>query len=163
MIKMIAVVGKNLELGKAGSLVFDIPSDLEFFKTQTLGKTVVMGSTTFNSLPFKLPGRKHIVLSYDDNFNKDVTDVKVIYNKEDLFELCDELEKTEDIYIIGGGSIYKMFLDKADEIILTEVYAECKDADVYFPEFDKTKYIKKEIGSGSDNEIEYAHAVYTKI
>lgn len=163
MIKIIACVGKNLELGKKGNLIWDLPQDLKFFKEQTLNKTVVMGSVTYNSLPRKLPNRKHIVLSYDDNFNKDTKDVTVIYKPEELFTLCYELSKKEDVYIIGGASIYKMFIDKADELILTEINAECDSADVYFPVFDKTKYIRRKIGNGQDKNIKYKHIVYTKI
>ena len=165
MIKIIAAVGANLELGKAGDLIWHLPNDLKFFKEQTLGATVVMGCNTFNSLPRKLPGRKHIVLAMEtDTFNKDVEDVEIVNNFKDAAEICEEIsQRGENVFIIGGASVYNQFLKFADELILTEVEAECEDADVYFPVFDKAKYVKKVISSNSDNDIHYNHVIYTKM
>lgn len=129
-----------------------------------MNSPIFMGCTTFNSLPKKLPGRQHIVLAYaTDVFNKDISDVKVVYSLEEAMKACSEISKTQDLYIIGGASIYKMFIDFANEIILTEIDAEDDDADVYFPEFDKTKYLRKELGENSDGDINYKHVIYTKI
>ena len=165
MIKIIAAVGKELELGKSGDLIWHLPNDLKFFKEQTSGATVLMGCNTFNSLPFKLPNRKHIVLALEtDEFNKDISDVEVVNNFEDAVIKCEQAsQKGETIFIIGGASVYKQFLEMADELILTEVDATCSDADVYFPVFDKTKYERKVISSNSDNDIQYEHVIYTKI
>ena len=66
-LSIIAAVGKNRELGKKGGLCFKIPGDLKFFKETTMGYPVLMGLTTWHSLPGKLPGRKHYVLSFDEN------------------------------------------------------------------------------------------------
>jgi len=163
LIKIIAAIGKNRELGKSGHLIWHLLGDFRFFRQQTLNKTVVMGKNVFSSLSKKLSNRNHIVLSTKGNFNKDTEDVALVYKPEDLFALCDELSKTEDVYIIGGASIYRMFVDKADEIVLTEIDAECERADVYFPTFDKTKYRRKEVGNGQDGDVKYTHVVYTKI
>lgn len=165
MIKIIAAVGKELELGKSGNLIWYLPNDLKFFKEQTSGSTVLMGCNTFNSLPFKLPNRKHIVLAMEtDAFNKDISDVEIVNNFEEAVIKCEQAsQKGETIFIIGGASVYSQFLEFADELILTEVDATCKEADVYFPAFDKTKYVRKVISSNSDNNIHYEHVVYTKI
>jgi len=162
MIKIIAAVGKNLELGKNGDLIWRLPNDLKFFKEQTQGSTVVMGRNTFNSLPRKLPNRKHLVITDVDDFNKPVDDVTVFYNFEDM--LCNvKKQATEaDVFIIGGGSVYKQFVPYADELILTEVDAEDKEADVYFPEFDKTLYTRFVVASNEDNGIKYEHVRYIK-
>lgn len=162
MIKIIAAVGKNLELGKNGDLIWHLPNDLKFFKDQTVGKTVAMGSITFNSLPKLLPNRHHIIISYDDNFNKDVAYCTVVYNKDDFITLLKEKGKTEDIFVIGGASIYKMCIDLAQEIYLTEVDASDKFADVYFPEFNKENYEKEVLYENSDDNIHYTHVVYRK-
>lgn len=165
MIKIIAAIGKNLELGKAGQLIWHLPNDLKFFKEQTLGCSVLMGCNTFNSLPNKLPGRKHIVLAMEtDTFNKDVSDVKIVNNFNTAIMKCEQLsQKGETIFVIGGASVYSQFLEFADELILTEIDAECTEADAYFPEFDKAKYVRKVISENSDNDIYYKHVSYTKI
>ena len=77
MIKIIAAVGKNLELGKAGDLIWQLPNDLKFFKLQTQGCAVVMGRNTFNSLPKKLPNRQHHVLTDYLVFNKATEDANI--------------------------------------------------------------------------------------
>lgn len=165
MIKLIAAIGKNLELGKEGDLIWHLPNDLKFFKEQTLGTSVLMGCNTFNSLPNKLPGRKHIVLAMEtDIFNKDVNDVEIVNNFDAAIKKCEQIsQKGETIFVIGGASVYSQFLGFADELILTEIDAECKDADVYFPAFDKSKYVRKVISSNSDNDIHYEHVIYSKI
>lgn len=162
MIKMIAVVGRNLELGKAGDLLWHLPNDLKFFKEQTGTSPVAMGSVTLNSLPRLLPKRHHIIISYDDNFNKDTSSCTVVYNKEDFLKIIEEIGNEEDVFIIGGASIYKMCIDLAEEIYLTEVEEEDADADVYFPNFDKTKYSKIVLGENSDGDIHYTHVLYKK-
>ena len=162
MIKIIAAVGKNLELGKKGDLIWQLPNDLKFFKEQTQGSTVVMGRNTFNSLPKKLPNRKHLVITDVDDFNKDVDDVDVFYSFEDLFCEVNRQAIAADVYIIGGGSVYKQFVPYAHELILTEVDEEDKDADVYFPQFDKTLYKRYVIASNEDNGIKYEHVRYIR-
>ena len=164
---IIAAIGKNRELGKKGGLVFQIPGDLKFFKQTTLGFPVVMGRTTFLSLPKMLPGRKHFVLSPDEEptFPKEVT---VLH---DLQKFIDEHKDDEQEYfIIGGGSIYKQFLPHCKKLYLTEVDGEDKEADVFFPEFDKAQYTVTNLGKNSDivdtkegsYVLKYTHNLYQK-
>lgn len=159
MIKIIAAIGKNRELGANNDLIWHLPGDLKFFKEQTTGKTVVMGRNTFNSLPRKLPNRQHVVLSDIDSFNKDVSDVKVFNNACQFLKYCDLEAEKDDIFIIGGASIYKMFIGYADELYLTEIDAEAK-ADVYFPDFNKEEWNREVLGEGQDGEIHYTHVRY---
>ena len=165
---IIAAIGKNRELGKKGGLVFQIPGDLKFFKQTTLGFPVVMGRTTFLSLPKMLPGRKHYVLSPDEEptFPNEVT---VLHN---LQEFINEHKNNEQEYfIIGGGSIYQQFLPYCNKLYLTEVDGEDKKADVYFPEFNKNEYQVTELGKNSDivdtkegqYVLNYTHNLYQKI
>lgn len=159
MIKIIAAVGKNFELGKNNKLIWNLPGDLKFFKEQTAGKTVVMGRNTFNSLPKKLPNRNHVVLSDIEFFNKDVSDVMVFDKAAEFLKHCNLEAEKDDVFVIGGASIYKMFLDIADELYLTEIDAT-DEADVFFPEFDKNNWDKEILGCGSDNGISYKHVRY---
>ena len=163
MIKIIAAVGKNMELGKEGGLIWHLPNDLKFFKEQTLGCPVVMGRNTYNSLPKKLPKRQHYVVTDSIVFNKDIDDVFLYFDFAEMLEEVKKVAQTEDVYIIGGASVYKQFLEYADEIVLTEVDAEDEEADVYFPAFDKALYTRTVVGQNEDNGIKYIHVRYTKI
>ena len=156
-ISMIACVGENLELGKNNDLIWHLPNDLKFFKQTTLGKTVIMGRRTFESLPGKLPKRRNVVLMLPDE--EKIEDVDIYY---DIPSLLNDLGE-EEVFIIGGASIYKQFLDFAKKLYLTEVEASCDDASVYFPSFDKSKYTKTILGENSDNGINYKHVLYERI
>lgn len=162
MIKMIAVVGKNLELGRKGDLIWHLPNDLKFFKEQTTGCTVVMGRNTYNSLPKKLPNRQHLVITDSLEFNKDTDGVIIYWDFDELVSDVEMFAETEDVFIIGGASIYSQFVEYADELILTEVDAEAADADVYFPTFDKKKYNKTVLANNEDNGIKYTHVKYAR-
>ena len=154
---IIAAVGKNLELGKNNDLIWHLPNDLKFFRSVTSGKTIVMGRRTFESLPKMLPNRKHVVISSSNNFPDEVL---VFSNLDDLLNYFKNSD--DEIFIIGGGSIYKLFIDYADKLYLTEIDEECKDADTYFPEFNKEFYDKEIIASNSDNGISYNHVLYKR-
>lgn len=155
---IIAAIGKNRELGKDNDLIWHLPNDLKFFREVTTGKTIIMGRKTFDSLPKMLPNRKHIVISSSNNFN---SEVKVYKDIKQL--LLDYKNSIEELFVIGGASIYKQFIDIADKLYLTEVDAECMDASVYFPEFDKNNYEKTILKENEDNGIKYKHVLYKKI
>ncbi len=164
MISIIAAIGKNNELGKNNGLIWNIPKDLKFFREKTSGTTIVMGRKTFNSLPKVLPKRLHIVLSDSNEFNKKLNEkVIVVHEKEELIKMCRELGKDREIFIVGGASIYKMFIDIADKLYITHIEAEDKDADVYFPKIDSNKWNKKILAKDEDNNIKFTHIEYTKI
>ena len=116
-ITLIAAIGKNRELGYNNDLIWNIPEDLKFFKDNTMGKYMVMGINTFNSLPGILPGRKHIVLTRK---NVDLGDeIFVIHNLDELLQYIDTL--SSEVMIIGGASIYRQMIDYADRMLLTEI------------------------------------------
>jgi len=155
-IKIIAAIGKNYELGKNNDLIWKLKEDLKFFRNETMNKTIVMGYNTFKSLPKLLPNRNHVVLTHK---NIDNNEVLTFDNFEDLITYLNTID--DDIYIIGGASIYKLFIDIADEIILTEIN-DTKQADVYFPKFDKNNYDINNIADVKENDIEYSHVKYLK-
>ncbi len=162
MIGMIAAIGKNRELGKDGKLIWNLPEDLSFFKQITMGKIIIMGKKTFNSLPKLLPGRKHVILSANNGFNKDVSTSTVFCDKDRLLSYLKKIAKEDDVYIIGGASMYAMFIDICDFMYLTEVDAEDKSADVYFPEFNKDEWKLNVLGKFRNGDISYTHVKYTK-
>ena len=154
---IIAAVGRNLELGKNNDLIWNIPGDLKFFKEITNGHKVIMGRNTFDSLPRMLPNRKHIILSSRNDFPNEVD---VYNNIEDL--LLEYNDSDEEIFIIGGASIYNLFLDYCDKLYLTEIDEEDRDASVYFPCFDRNLYNSEVIGSNNEFGISYKHILYTR-
>lgn len=156
---LIAAIGQNNELGKKGGLVFKIPGDLKFFKKVTTGHPVFMGLNTWRSLPGKLPNREHFVLTPDvaeianDNVNP-------VTNLDDFIATYQDSD--EEIFVIGGGMVYKQMLPYCDKLYLTEVHASDSDADTFFPEFNHSFYKREVLAHGEDNNISYDHVLYTK-
>ena len=157
MISIIAAIGKNNELGKDNNLIWHIKDDLINFKNLTMNKKIVMGASTYKSLPKKLEGRKYIILS---SKLTDVSDAKIYKDFNKLLEYIKSLD--EEVMIIGGSSIYKLFLPYADRLYLTEIDAEEKDADAYFPIFDKSKYKKSIIKEINEGNIKYKFILYER-
>lgn len=156
-ITIIAAIGKNLELGYNNDLIWKIPEDLNFFRDNTMGKTIVMGLNTFNSLPKILPNRKHIVLTRK-NIELD-SSVIVMHNIDELLKYIDN--NNEEIMIIGGAMIYNEMIGYADKMILTEIDMNA-NADVYFPEFSLIDWDREVISNYKYEDINYNHVVYTR-
>ena len=152
---IIAAVGKNNELGYKHKLIWKLKEDMKFFKDNTIGKPIVMGRKTLESLPKLLPNRTHIVLTHQDI---EIPGVIIIHNKEELFKLI----KDEEIMIIGGESIYKLFINDVDKILLTEINEEFKEADAYFPTVNKNNWHRKVLSKKLDNNISFNHIEYTR-
>jgi len=188
-LKIISAVGRNLELGKKdgvgsggkksgnGGMCWHLSGDLKNFKKVTGKDPMVMGENTFRTLPALLPGRKHIVLTLDKT-SEFPDEVEVFYSLDDFLEKYKNVdaakierseittsqpkENEEVIWVIGGGQMYKLFLPYATEMYLTEVDAEDKEADVFFPEFDKNEFEKEITGEGEDKGIKYSFVKYTR-
>lgn len=156
-INIIAAIGKNNELGKNNDLVWRLKGDMKFFRDATIGHSIVMGRKTFESLPKMLPGRKHIIISTSEIRNEQIELYKSI---RDFLIQYKDIE--EDIFIIGGASIYKQFIDIATKMYLTEIDARDKDADVYFPTFNKEDWEREELSANVENSINYKHVLYKK-
>ena len=133
--KAIVAVDLNWGIGCDGKLLETIPEDKKFFKEKTIGKVVVMGRETFESLPGKAPlkDRVNIVLSRNENY---MDDRLIICNSID--ETFDQLKKYDknDIFVIGGEVIYKQFLSHCEEIYVTKIKNKYS-ADKYFPNLDE--------------------------
>lgn len=156
MISLIASIGKNNEIGINGDLVWHIPADMKFFKSTTINHIVVMGFNTYKSLPGPLKDREMIVLSK----NRTSNDVKII---RDYKEIIDKYENSEnEIFIIGGATLYKLYLEYAKRMYLTEIDSECKSADTFFPEFDKNEWNDEVLDESEHNKIKYKIHKYEK-
>ncbi len=159
-LSLIAAVGKNNELGKNNDLIWKLKGDMQFFREMTKGHLIIMGRKTFESLPKLLPGRKHLVLTRGQIvFPKEVT---VFHSREEFLKTYENTD--EEIFDIGGASIYKELLDYASLLYLTEINATDKDATVYFPNFDKNNFDREELAYKQDEEtgIQYKHVLYKR-
>lgn len=155
MVRIIAAIGANGELGKNNSMMWNLPGDMKFFRQTTLGSDVIMGRKTYESIGRPLPKRNNIVISRNPELKID--GVTVVGSLEAALNAA-----KDDVYIIGGASIYKQALDAADELILTEIDNTYPEADVYFPEFDKSSYDSELILQNSDDGVSYKHIKYIK-
>ncbi len=156
MFTIIAAVGKNHELGKDNQLIFHLKEDMKFFRDQTTGHKVVMGSKTWDSLPGKLKNRENIVISRRDFPGPD----RIIHDLDAFIK--ENQNNDEEIFIIGGGTVYHQFLPYAKNLYLTEVDASDPSATTFFPDFDRTEYKKEIIKKGSENDLVYTISKYIK-
>lgn len=155
MFSLIACIGRNNELGKDNKLVFHIKDDMQFFRETTTGHAVVMGHKTWDSLPGKLPHRQNIVITRHDFNGPDL----IIHDPQNY--IARNKDTTEEIFIIGGGAIYELFLPYAKNLYLTEVDSSA-NADTFFPTFDKSKYSRELIKKGKDHDLVYSITRYLK-
>lgn len=129
MISYVVAVSRNGVIGREGGLPWHISSDLKRFKEITMGKPVVMGRKTWDSLPRKpLPGRRNIVITRQPGFTAD--GAEVVATPEQALALC---AGEPEVAVIGGGEIYRLFWPMVDRIYLTEVDLEV-DGDTHFPD-----------------------------
>jgi dihydrofolate reductase len=160
MISIIVAISEDLGIGKDNDLLWHISEDLKRFKRLTFGNTVIMGKKTWESLPRRpLPGRKNIVLTDDP---QECIDCSVTaYSIVDALSKC---EKGEEIFVIGGGSVYRQFIPIADRLFITHVHRKAP-ADVYFPEIDPDLWQvteKEEFNITESNSIPYTYIVYER-
>ena len=160
---LIAAVDQNWAIGNKNKLLVRIPDDQKFFRETTTGKVVVMGRKTLESFPNGLPlkNRINIVLTHDKNYQ--VKDAIVLHSLEELHA---ELQKypSEDIYVIGGETIYRQLLDECDVAHITKIdYAY--DADAYFPNLDERPEWKITADSEEQTyfDLEYYFYKYERI
>ena len=158
MISVIAAVAKNRAIGFENKLIYWLPNDLKRFKALTTGHTIIMGRNTFLSLPKgALPNRRNIVLSRS---TKDFPGCDVYPSLEEALKHC---TPDEDIYIIGGASVYRQALKIADRLCLTEINDTPEKADTFFPPYDDWKEESREDHEKDErHEYEYSFVDYIK-
>ena len=155
-VSIIAAVGRNLELGRGNDLIWHFKEDMKFFKETTMGSSVIMGRKTFESLPKALPGRKNIVVTNNNSYSAE--GAVTVHSVDEALKSAD----SQEVFVIGGGKIYEQLLPVADKLYLTEIEAECPDADTYFPSFNKEEYTREVIASYQADGISFSHICYTR-
>lgn len=155
-ISLIVAMSENYVIGNEGKMPWNIPNELQRFKALTTNKSVIMGRKTFNSIGNALPNRKNIVISRQKNI--EVKDGILVSSLKEALELCND---EKEVFIIGGGEIYKQCIGIADKIYLTVIHKEFH-GDTLFPKFDWKKY--RNIYEERINEsIEYTYYTLEKI
>lgn len=161
MLSLIVAVAKNNVIGKGNALIWHLPEDLKHFKEITTGKTIIMGRKTFESLGRILPKRKHIVLCKSGCLNVDDERVEII---KDISELEKYINDSEEHFVIGGATIYKLLLDKVNKMYITRINEDF-DGDAYFPDFDENAWeiIEREKGLQDEkNPYDYEYVTYVR-
>lgn len=130
-INVIAVVGKRGELGFQNKLIWDVPEDMERFKELTMGKTVIMGRKTFESIGKPLKGRENIVITSNKHYHSTSENLKIVGSFQEALKCVED-----ECFVIGGGKVYKQAVPIADTIYLTRLTMTAK-ADCFFPKIPK--------------------------
>lgn len=159
MIILVAAVANNWAIGKNNQMLWHLPNDFKHFKNITTNQTIVMGRKTFESLPGVLPNRKHVIITRNKNYNVPEN----CFTEPNIDAVIKKYNHT-DIYVIGGGEIYKQTLPVANKIELTIVNDTFKDADTFFPEidFNEWKIVHKE-NREKDEKHKYSYQFLTLI
>ncbi|MBA2656728.1 MAG: dihydrofolate reductase [Tatlockia sp.] len=154
IISLIAAIDQQNGLGKDNQLLCHLPADLQHFKTLTLGKPIIMGRQTFESIGKPLPGRRNIILSRKINA---IANVDLANTFEEALAL---VEDVPEIMIIGGAAIFKQALSIASRIYLTQIHHQF-DADVFFPIINPSEWIcKDKLFREADDINNYAMTFY---
>ncbi len=149
MLTLIVAVDRNRAIGKDGDLPWRQSTDLKRFKEITMGSTIIMGRTTFDSIGKPLPGRRNIVLSRNPHWEFEGVETMSV-------EQVLSLGKDEDAFVIGGGQIYEIFIHSCDSIELTIIDTIVEGADSWFPEtneFTETHREECPAGENDDNDM----------
>ena len=160
-ISIVVVIGNNNEIGRNNELLCHLPADLKHFKLLTIGHTIVMGRKTFESLPKgALPDRTNIVLTRNNNLSFENC---LVYSS--FSEIIDNRKNDDEIFIIGGGEIYKQILPFTNKLYLTRVHATFDDADTFFPELNFLEWeeVSREDYSADDKNLyDYSFLEYIR-
>ena len=157
-VNMIAAVAKNNAIGYQNKLLYWLPNDLKRFKALTTGHTIIMGRRTYDSLPKgALPNRRNIVLSKTKN---DFPLCDCYPSLEEAFNHCQE---DEEIFIIGGASVYEQAMKYAQKLYLTEIDDIPEQADAFFPDYHDWEMTSKEVHEKDEkHHYEYAFVDYVR-
>jgi dihydrofolate reductase len=156
-LSLVAAVARNGAIGKNNELLCRISEDLKHFKRTTLGRPVIMGRKTWDSIGRPLPGRRNIVITRNAQWRADGAE------RAASLQAAIELVKDEPkVFIIGGGELYAQALPQADELVLTEIDADF-DGDTFFPDWDRTKFeAEPEETRVSEHGLRYRWVTYRR-
>lgn len=141
-VNLIVALASNNAIGREGDLLFHLSPDLRHFKEVTMGHPIVMGRKTFESFPKgPLPGRRNIIVSRNRDYK--VQGAEVYPSLEEALEAAGESDS--EVFVIGGGEIYRQAFPFATRLFLTHIYAPAENADTFFPEIDPCEWIETDM------------------
>ncbi|WP_313581708.1 dihydrofolate reductase [Chishuiella sp.] len=161
MINIVVAKASNNVIGAKNDLIWHLPNDLKHFKNLTSGHPIIMGRKTYESLGRPLPNRTNIVVTRDSNWTAD--GIVKVNSLEKAINTA--LKIDDEIYIIGGGNIYKQAMEFTDILYITEVHHEF-DGDTYFPEIDTDDWeeVEKEnFKKDKKHPFAYSFVTYKKV
>lgn len=161
MLSLMVAMADNGVIGQDNQLPWHLSADLKKFKERTMGKPIIMGRKTFESLPKVLPGRPHIVISRQSDYQLP-ENCYLVNTLEEAVAKAQSLltADNQEAVVIGGGEIYKAALDVVDTLYITEVHLTVA-GDAYFPPIDKTQWQEIERADYTD-DINYSFVTYTR-
>lgn len=159
-VSLIVAMSENRVIGRQNQMPWHLPDELKYFKRVTMGKPVLMGRNTFESIGKPLPGRDNIIITRNADYEAD--GISVVTSVEDALDLADSLSGNDPIaeaMVIGGAQIFAATLPIADRLYLTEVHAII-DGDVFFPEFPRERWrVVARDEHAADAKNPYAYSV----
>ncbi len=164
-LSVIVAVAENGVVGRNNALPWYIPADLQYFKRTTLGKPIVMGRKTYESIGRPLPGRTNIVISSNPTFKTE--GVRVVSSLPDALELAGEIaliDGTDELMVIGGATIYEVAVPLADRLYITEVHA-CVEGDAHLCDVDWSCWVERSRERHSaiePNTYDFSFVVYDR-
>ncbi len=159
---LIVAMAQNRVIGRNNKLPWYLPNDLKYFKQVTMGKPIIMGRLTFESIGKPLPGRVNIVVTRNSEWQAE--GVRVSHSLDEACELAASIAQIDgqhEVMVIGGDQIYQAALPMVDRLYLTEVHAEV-DGDAYFPEFDRESWqevVREDFEASEPNPYAYSFVV----
>lgn len=172
IISIISAIGKNNEIGKKNDLLWNLPADMKHFRETTAGHIVIMGQKTFESLKTDetgkqvgrlLPNRRNIIITLDETFKTE--GAEIVHSVDELMNLLENTTgKDEEAFVIGGGMIYKLMLEKANRLYITHVHESFPDAEVFFPSFgpEWKEMSREDHDKDEKNAYPYSFVIYEK-
>ncbi|PZU90789.1 MAG: dihydrofolate reductase [Chryseobacterium sp.] len=161
MITLVAAIGNNNALGKDNQLIWHLPKDLKHFKTITENHPVIMGRKTFDSIGKALPNRTNIVVSRKENWFQE--GILIVSTLKEALKFAKKID--ENVFVIGGGEIYKQTIELADKLEITQVDNDF-EADTFFPRIDLKIWQKTDEEchqKDEKNEYDFCFQTYEKI
>jgi dihydrofolate reductase len=163
---IIVAAAENGVIGRNNGLPWHLPQDLRYFKQVTMGKPIVMGRKTFESIGRPLPGRSNIVISRNITFS--AAGVRIVATLDEAISLADDIAQTDgaaEVVVIGGAEIYRLAMPRAQRLYLTEVHASV-EGDAMLPPIhwpDWREVSRERHAASADNPFDYSFVVYERV
>lgn len=166
VVSLIVAMARNRVIGRDNQLPWHLPGDLKYFKAVTMGKPIVMGRKTFESIGKPLPGRANIVVTSQRDFC--AAGVSVAHSPDEALRVARKVAMdgaASEVMIIGGGRIYQEMLPLASRLYLTEVQADI-EGDAFFPALDWAQWrqqSREDFKAAGSNPYDYSFVVYNRL